>query len=87
MNEINQTKRTCMNCRDEKGEEPEEKKVLPQAQSGIQLNRRSQSLTLLLKLWSTHKKIPIMTALQKTQRAAVRVRCILSIFWVCAQKG
>ncbi|KRY63205.1 hypothetical protein T4D_16920, partial [Trichinella pseudospiralis] len=27
-------------------------------------------LTLLLRLWSTHKKEPIMTALQKTQQAA-----------------
>jgi hypothetical protein len=32
------------------------------------------SLTLLLKLWSTNKKESIMTALQKTQQAAERVR-------------
>jgi hypothetical protein len=32
-------------------------------------------LTLLLRLWSTHKKGPIMTTLQKTQQAAERVRC------------
>jgi hypothetical protein len=32
------------------GEEPEEKKVQRQAQSGIQLKGRSQDLTLLLRL-------------------------------------
>jgi hypothetical protein len=52
-----------------------EKKVQRQAQSGIQLKERFQSLTLLLRLWSTHKKGPIMTALQKTQQASERVRC------------
>ena len=36
---------------------------------------RSQVMTLLLRLWSTHKKEPIMTALQKTQQAAERIRC------------
>jgi hypothetical protein len=30
---------------------------------------------LLLRLWRTHKKGPIMTSLQKTQQAAERVRC------------
>jgi hypothetical protein len=48
------------------GEEPEEKKVQRQVQSGIQLKGRSQGLTLLLRLWSAHKKGPIMTALGKT---------------------
>jgi hypothetical protein len=52
------------------GEEPEEKKVQRQAQSGIQLKRRLQGLSLFLRLWSTHKKGPTMTALQKTQVAA-----------------
>ena len=32
-------------------------------------------MTLLLKLWSTHKMEPIMTTLWKTQQAAERVRC------------
>ena len=54
--------------------EPEERKVQGQAQSGIQLNRRSQGLTLLLKLWSTHKKESIMNDLLKIQQAAERVR-------------
>jgi hypothetical protein len=40
------------NCRDRNGEEPEEKKV-------------SQGLTLLLGLWSIHKKGPSMTDLRK----------------------
>ena len=44
--------------------------------SGIQhKGRRSQSLTLLLRLWSAHKKGPSMIALLKTQQAAERVRC------------
>ena len=34
----------------------------------------SQGLTLLLRLWSTHRKGTIMTSLQKTQQAAERVR-------------
>jgi hypothetical protein len=51
------------NYRDRNGEEPEEKKVQQQTQSGIQLQRRSQGLTLFLRLWSTHKKRSIMTAL------------------------
>jgi hypothetical protein len=51
------------NYRDGNGEEPEEKKV----QSRIQFKGKPQELTLLLKLWNTHKKGPIMTALQKTQ--------------------
>jgi hypothetical protein len=53
------------NCRDGNGEEPVEKKVQQQAQSRIQLKGRPQSLTLL----------PFVTALQKTQQAAERVRC------------
>jgi hypothetical protein len=57
------------------GEEPEEKKVQQQAQSAIQLKGRSQSLTLLLRLWSSHKNGSIMTALRKTQQRAERVRC------------
>jgi hypothetical protein len=56
-------------------EKKEEKKVQGQAQSRIQLNGRSQSLTLLLRQWSTHKKGSIMTAFQETQQAAERVRC------------
>jgi hypothetical protein len=63
------------NYRDGNGEEPEEKKVQMQAQSGIQLNGRSQELTLLLRLWSTNIKEPIMITLQKTEQAAERVRC------------
>jgi hypothetical protein len=47
----------------ENGEEPEEKKVQQQDQSGFQLKRRTQDLTLLLRLWRTYKKGPIMTAL------------------------
>ena len=63
---------------DGSAEEPEEKKIQHQAQSGIQLKERSQGLTLLLRLWSAqgeaqgltlllrlwnaHKKGPIMTA-------------------------
>jgi hypothetical protein len=38
------------NYRDGNWEEPEEKKVHWQAQSGIQVNRRSQGLTLSLRL-------------------------------------
>ena len=57
------------------GEVPEEKKVQRQAQSGIQLKGRSQDLTLLLRLWSAHKKGPSMAALCKTYQAAERVRC------------
>jgi hypothetical protein len=62
------------NCRKINGEEPEEKKVQQQTQSGIQLKGRSQGLTLLLRLWNTHKKVPSMTALQSTQQAAEIVR-------------
>ena len=61
-----------MNYRDGNGEEPEEKR---EAQSWIQLKGRPQGLTLLLRLWSAHKKGPIMTALWKTQQATERVRC------------
>jgi hypothetical protein len=35
----------------------------------------SQPITLYLNLWSTHKKGNIMTALQKNQQAAEKVRC------------
>jgi hypothetical protein len=56
--------------RDGNGEEPEEKKVQQQAQREIQLKRRSQALTLLLRLWSTDKKGPHMTTFQKTHQAA-----------------
>ena len=59
---------------DGNGEEPQEKKVQRQAQSGIELKGRSQGLTLLLRLWRTHKKVSIMTALRKTQQAAEKVR-------------
>jgi hypothetical protein len=40
----------------ENGEEPEEKKVQGQAQSGIQLKRRSQGLTLLLECYGVLTK-------------------------------
>ena len=63
-----------MNYRDGNGEEPEEKKVQQQAQSRFQLKGWSQVLTILLRLWSTHKKGPSMTILQKTQQTAERVR-------------
>jgi hypothetical protein len=63
------------NCKHGNVEEPEEKKVQWQDQSGIHLKGRPQGLTLLLKLWSAHKKGPIMTAFWKTQQAAERVRC------------
>jgi hypothetical protein len=46
-----------------------------QAQRGIQLKGRSQGLTILLRLWSTHKKGSIMTALQKMQPPAERDIC------------
>jgi hypothetical protein len=62
------------NFRDRNGEEPEEKKIQRQTQSGIQLKGRPQGMTLLLSLWSVHKKVPIMTALWKTQPAAEKVR-------------
>jgi hypothetical protein len=39
------------------------------------LKGRSQGLTLFLRLWSSHKKGPIMSALRKTQQAAEKVRC------------
>jgi hypothetical protein len=63
------------NYRDGNREDPEEKKVQQQAQSGIQLKGRSQGLTLLLRLWNAHKKGPSMKVLRKTQQAAERVRC------------
>jgi hypothetical protein len=50
-------------------------KVQQQAKSGIQLKGRSQDMTLLQRIWSTHKKRPSMIALWKTQQAAERVRC------------
>ena len=49
--------------------------VQQQAKIGIQFKGRSEGLTLLLKLWSAHKKEPIVTALQNIQQAAERVRC------------
>jgi hypothetical protein len=55
------------NYRDGYGEEPEEKKVQQQVQSGIQLKGSSQGLTLLLRLWRTHKNGPSMIILEKTQ--------------------
>ena len=64
-----------MNYRGGNGKELEEKKVQQQAQSESQLKGRYQGMTLLLRLWSTHKKGPNMTALLKTQQAAERVRC------------
>ena len=51
------------------------KKVQRKAQSGNQEKGRSQGLTLLLRIWSAHKKGPNMTALRKTQQATERVRC------------
>jgi hypothetical protein len=42
---------------------------------GSRSRGRSQGLTLLRILWSIYKKGPIITALQKTQKAAERVRC------------
>ena len=64
------------NCKDGNGEEPEEGRVQQQAQSGNQLDAPIElGLTLLLRLWSIHKKGPIMTALRKIQQAAERVRC------------
>ena len=48
----------------------EEKKLQQQVQSGIQLKGKSQGLTLLLRLWSTHKKGPSMSAFWKTQQEA-----------------
>jgi hypothetical protein len=64
--------------RDGNGEEPEEKKVQRQAQSGIQLKGRSQGLTLLLRLWSTHKKGPIMTALCSNVTSCLLIGCVWS---------
>jgi hypothetical protein len=52
-----------MNYRDGNGEESKEKKVQEEAQSVFQLKGRSQGLTLLLRLWSAHKKGSIMIAL------------------------
>jgi hypothetical protein len=62
------------NYSDRNGDGPEEKKVKQQAQSAIKLKMQSQGLTLLLRLRSAHKKGIIMTALQKTQQAAEKVR-------------
>jgi hypothetical protein len=44
----------------------------------MQHKGRPQDLTILLKLklWGADEKEPIITALQKTQQAAERVRCI-----------
>jgi hypothetical protein len=63
------------NYRDWNGEEPEEKKVQQQSQSGIQLKGRPHNLTLLLRLWRAHKKGPSMNIFWKTQQAAQKVRC------------
>ena len=63
------------NYKDGNGKESKEKKVQWQAQSGMQLKGRSQDLTLLLRLWSAHKKEPSMTVPRKTQQAAERVKC------------
>ncbi|EDL08933.1 mCG145919, partial [Mus musculus] len=46
-----------------------------QAQRGIKLKGRSQGPTLLLSLWSTHKKRPSMTEHWKNQQASKRFRC------------
>jgi hypothetical protein len=59
----------------DKNEATEEKKVQRQAQSVIQLKGWPQVLTLLQKLWNDHKTGPIMTALQKHQQLAEKVRC------------
>jgi hypothetical protein len=58
---------------DRNGEEPEEKKVQIQAQSGIQLKGRSLGLTLLLRLRSTHKIGPTIRAHWKIQQEVERV--------------
>lgn len=63
------------NFRDGNEEEPEKKEVQWQAQSGIHFKGRSQGQTLLLRLMSADRKRPIMTVLQKFQRAAESVRC------------
>jgi hypothetical protein len=42
----------------------------------IQLKGRYQGLTLFLRLWSTHKNGPIMTAPEITPQKAERVRSI-----------
>jgi hypothetical protein len=49
--------------------------IKTKAQSGIQLKESPQGLTILLRLWSTHKKESVMTDLQKTQQATERVIC------------
>jgi hypothetical protein len=49
--------------------------VQKQVPSGIQLKARSQGLTLLLRLYGMLTKGPIMTALQKSQQVAERIRC------------
>jgi hypothetical protein len=59
-----------LNYREGNGKEPEEKKVQRQAESGIQLKGRSQGLTLLLRLWSAHRKGFSMAILQRTQQVA-----------------
>jgi hypothetical protein len=64
-----------MNCRDKNQEETEEKEVQRQAQSGNQHKGRSQGLKQLLRLWNTHIKGSIMTAIRKTQKTAERVMC------------
>jgi hypothetical protein len=53
----------------------EMERSLRKRRSSYRLKGSFQGLTLLLRLWSTHKKGSIMTALQKIQQAAERVRC------------
>jgi hypothetical protein len=51
-------------------EEPEEKKVQQQAQSGIHLKREAPRPDIITEAMSAHKNGPSMTVLQKTQQAA-----------------
>jgi hypothetical protein len=57
------------------GKKPEEKEVQQQSQTAIHLKGMLQVMTLFLRLWSAHKKGPIMTALRKTKQADERIRC------------
>jgi hypothetical protein len=70
-----------MNYRDGNGEEPEEKKVQQQAQSGIQLKGKSQGLTQLLRLWSSQKKGSIMTALWKPNKQLSQMQIFAPNQW------
>lgn len=58
------------NCRVKNREESEEKEVQRLTQIGIQPTGRPQNLTLLLRVWSAHKQVPGMIALQEAQQAA-----------------